>query len=48
MIKDDHICPKVPHEYTENVCKYKSEARHYYSAMVSSLDDAVDQVGDYL
>jgi len=35
---------QVPHEYTENVCQYKSWARHYYSAMVSSLDDAVDQV----
>jgi len=35
---------QVPHSYTESLCKYRDLARTYYSAMVSSLDDAVDQV----
>merc|ERR1711997_1268460 len=27
-----------------NICKYKNKARLYYSAMVSAMDHAVDQV----
>jgi hypothetical protein len=34
----------VPFDYTRNVCKYRDLPRFYYSAMVSAMDDAVDQV----
>ena len=35
---------QVPQSYKSNVCKYKDQARYFYSAMVSSLDHAVDRV----
>jgi len=35
---------QVPHSYKQNVCKYRDLSRYFYSAMVSSLDHAVDQV----
>ncbi len=34
----------MPFDYTRNVCKYRDLPRFYYSAMVSAMDDAVDQV----
>jgi len=35
---------QVPHSYKQNVCHYKDLPRYFYSAMVSSLDHAVDRV----
>ena len=35
---------QVPHSYKQNVCQYKDQPRYFYSAMVSSLDHAVDRV----
>ncbi len=34
----------MPFDYTRNVCKYRDLPRFYYSAMVSAMNDAVDQV----
>ena len=46
MIRDIRLrYVQVPHSYKANVCRYKDQARYFYSAMVSSLDDAVDRVG---
>ena len=35
---------QVPYTYKKNVCQYKDNYRYIYSAMVSSLDHAVDMV----
>jgi len=35
---------QVPHSYKGNVCRYKDQPRYFYSAMVSSLDHAMDRV----
>jgi len=35
---------QVPHSYKQNVCNYRDQPRYFFSAMVSSLDHAVDQV----
>jgi len=35
---------QVPHAYFKNVCKMKNSYRHFYHAMVSAMDHAVQQV----
>ena len=39
---------QVPHSYKSNVCRYRDQSRYFYSAMVSSLDDAVGRVVESL
>jgi len=35
---------QVPSSYTKDICRYRDKPRYYYSAMVSALDAAMDQV----